>query len=249
MSTLWTFGCSYTGEYHPIVNADGTPNNYTKYKEWRGGTLPEVWPHRLARMLGYKCKNLGMGGSSNSQILWEFSKVCDQIAEGDMVIIGWTQLARFIIPENINHKTKKFSPIHPNGLEYFDKSTTGFSKETLEMMIVDKSDIKWVQDIYDWENLIENLAESKNFNVFFWSSDSKIIYEESASFKNKKKYLLQNSSKGAIDLILKSGGKTVEQETKGLIQDVHLGEFGHQKQSELFYENIIHNLGLTKKII
>jgi hypothetical protein len=42
------------------------------------------------------------------------------------------------------------------------------------------------------------------------------------------------------------GGKTIEKETKGVVQDYHLGDSGHQKQAELFYENIVHNLGLDK---
>ncbi len=249
MSTLWTFGCSYTGEYHPIINTDGSPNNYTRYKEWRGGTLPEVWPHRLARMLNYECKNLGLGGAANSQILWEFTKVCDLIEENDIVVIGWTQLSRFIIPESQNNLARGFSPVHPMGLEHYEKSTSGFSKETLEMMIVDKSNPLWVTQIYEWENLIEELSKSKKFHVFFWSSDSKIIYEESESWRNKKRYLLPMAKNGVIDYVIKSGGKTVEKETKGKVIDYHLGDIGHQKQAELFYENIVNNLGLIKKII
>ena len=41
--TLWTFGCSFTAEYHPV----GFPeqrSNYDDYKDWRGGNLPKVWP-------------------------------------------------------------------------------------------------------------------------------------------------------------------------------------------------------------
>lgn len=246
MSTLWTFGCSYTGEYHPVVNADGTPNNYTKFKEYRGGTLPEVWPHRLAKMLNYECKNLGMGGACNSQIFWEFCKVCDKIEENDIVIIGWTQLARFMIPENIDPKIKKFSPVHPNGFENFEKKFMGLSSDTLAQIIVEKSNPIWTSVIYDWENVIEDLGISKKFHTFFWSSDSKIIYNEPPNKKNKKKYLLTEAKDGVISYVMKAGGKTVEKETKGKVQDYHLGDSGHQKQAELFYGNILNNLGLTK---
>lgn len=246
MSTLWTFGCSYTAEYHPLANADGTPNNYTKFKEYRGGTLPEIWPHRLAKMLNYDCKNFGLGGACNSQIFWEFCKVCDKIEENDIVIIGWTQLARFMIPQDNNPKTKKFSPVHPNGFENFEKKFTGFSVDTLAQMIVEKSNPIWSTVIYDWENAIENLGESKNFHTFFWSSDSKIIYDEPNEWKNRKRYLLPEAKDGVISHVMKTGGKTIEKETKGNVQDYHFGDSGHQKQAELFYSNILNNLGLTK---
>ena len=117
------------------------------------------------------------------------------------------------------------------------------------MILVDRSHPLWATQIYEWENLIEELAKSKKFNVFFWSSDSKIIYSEPEEWKNKKKYLLPKAKDGVISYVIKSGGKTVIMETKNEVQDVHLGEIGHKKQAELFYENIVHNLGLIKKII
>lgn len=249
MSTLWTFGCSYTGEYHPLSFADGSPNNYTKFKEYRGGELPKVWPYRLASMLNYDCKNLGLGGACNSQIFLEFCKVCEQIKENDIVIIGWTQLARFMIPENITSSTSDFSPVQPNGFEHIQKETSGFSKSTLAEIIVEKSNPIWSSVIYDWENLLVDLSKSKKFNIFFWSSDSKIIYDDIDKLRNKKNYLLINAKDGVISHIIRLGGKTIQQETKGTVPDVHLGDSGHQKQSELFYENIIHNLGLEKNKI
>jgi len=39
--------------------------------------------------------------------------------------------------------------------------------------------------------------------------------------------------------IIKMGGKTIESETNGIVNDpVHLGESGHIVQSELFYDYI-----------
>ena len=52
MRTLWTFGCSFTAEYDPI---DGIffpfENDFDKYKKWRGGNLPSVWPTILGDKL------------------------------------------------------------------------------------------------------------------------------------------------------------------------------------------------------
>lgn len=250
MSTLWTFGCSYTGEYHPLTFADGSPNNYTKFKEYRGGELPEVWPHRLAKLLNLDCKNLGIGGAANAQIFLEFCNHSNEFDENDVVIVGWTQLSRFIIPASVDSECREFAPVHPNGFENFSKEQMGLSSDTLAQMIVEKSNPLWATVIYDWQNVMLDFAKSKKFNIFFWSSDSKIIYDDIDNLRNQKNYLLTSAKNGVISHVTKLGGKTIEKETKGVVQDHHLGDSGHQKQAELFYENIIHNLGLeNNKII
>jgi hypothetical protein len=246
MSTLWTFGCSYTDEYHPLTFSNGEPNNYTKFKEYRGGELPEVWPRRLAKFLNLECKNLGMGGSSNHQIFLEFCNHCNEFKENDIIVVGWTQLARFIIPRNVSPDTRGFTPVHPNGFENFNKKDIGLSVDTMAQMIVEKSNPLWATVIYDWQNLMVDFAKSKKFHIFFWSSDSKIIYDDIHKLKNQKNYLLTNAKGGVISHITNLGGKTIDRETKGVVQDYHLGDSGHQKQAELFYENIVHNLGLDK---
>ena len=69
MRTLWTFGCSFTAEYDPI---DGIffpfENDFDKYKKWRGGNLPPVWPTILGDKLNCKVMNCAVGGSSNYNI-------------------------------------------------------------------------------------------------------------------------------------------------------------------------------------
>jgi len=246
MSTLWTFGCSFTGEYHPLAFSNGKPNNYTKFKEYRGGELPEVWPHRLAKLLNLDCKNLGMGGAANAQIFLEFCNYCNEFNQDDIVVVGWTQLARFIIPENFYSESCGFTPVHPSGFHHFNKEQNGISNETLGEMIVEKSNPLWATVIYDWQDLMVDFAKSKKFHIFFWSSDSKIIYDDIHKLRNRKNYLLTNAKGGVIGYITRMGGKTIEKETKGVVQDYHLGDSGHQKQAELFYENIVHNLGLDK---
>jgi len=87
MKNLWTFGCSFTGEYYPLDSVP--PNNYNKYKKWKGGNLPPVWPTVLSKKLGYNCNNLGRGAMSNSSIFNTFCNISHKISNGDIVIIGW----------------------------------------------------------------------------------------------------------------------------------------------------------------
>ena len=69
--TLWTFGCSFTAEYHPVGHPQQR-SNYDDYKDWRGGNLPKVWPTVLAEMMDYDVKNCGEGGAANQTIFWKF---------------------------------------------------------------------------------------------------------------------------------------------------------------------------------
>ena len=57
MGTLWTFGCSFTAEYNPVGDKF-VRNNYDEYKDWRGGTLPDVWPTLLGKKLNLKVKKV-----------------------------------------------------------------------------------------------------------------------------------------------------------------------------------------------
>ena len=43
MNTLFTFGCSYTADYNVMTNQ--------KYNDFKGGTLPDVWPKVLSKKL------------------------------------------------------------------------------------------------------------------------------------------------------------------------------------------------------
>ena len=78
MNTLWTFGDSFTAEYFP-VDDPSQPSNYDKFKEYRGGNLPEIWPSLLSKKLGLKLENKGVGGDSNYGIFNQFINYCEQI--------------------------------------------------------------------------------------------------------------------------------------------------------------------------
>ena len=109
MKKLWVFGDSYTAEYYP-VGKDWVVSNYDLYKEYRGGNLPDVWPTILAKKLGYEVKNLGVGGSANTNIFLAFLGVCEQIEENDRVIVGWSNIKRFVAA---NFEDNNFNNILP----------------------------------------------------------------------------------------------------------------------------------------
>lgn len=243
MSKLWTFGCSFTAEYHPVDSMNGHKNNYVLYKEWLGGELPDTWPTKLGKLLQFDVENKGVGGASNDHIFGTFCDNCDSISKGDIVIIGWTQIARFWIGTYDEKQLPKFMSVLPNMNTNIDPNSTYMTSDTLDFLLVERTNRLYVEEIYYRESIIEELAKNKGFEVFFWSSDNKIIYKESKEFKNKKKYLCSESDEQIISyLIRKKNAKDVKLETKGLIKDCHYGEIGHRVQSEVFYKEISEKL-------
>ena len=102
----------------------------------------------------------------------------------------------------------------------------------------------YVEEIYDYENIIDTLAKSIGFNVYYWSVDNTVIQNLPPELLHQKKYILNelfdgDEYNGMLGVIIKNGGQTITQETNEVVNDDHFGEKGHLVQSELFYNYII----------
>jgi hypothetical protein len=237
MRTLWTFGCSFTAEYFPV----GYPNilsAYDEFKKFRGGTLPDVWPTILSKKLNYDIKNCGIGGASNYNILKQFINVLDNINEGDILIFGWTQLLRFSV---VNEKEDRFNEMLPQQSYHVN---VGFSKITIDEILVNRSHPLWAEEIQNWIKFINDYCKLKNVEVFHWNSDE-LIFDMDSKFINDKNYILPPKEKhfkicSLINYIsyFFDPHLTIKNETGNKVNDLHLGEHGHIKQAEYFYNHI-----------
>lgn len=241
MSTLWTFGCSYTAEYHPV----GAPNvysNYDKYKVYKGGILPETWPTLLAKKLNLNVKNKGVGGSSNYFIFNKFIENIDYFKEGDIIIIGWTSLLRFMWANN-----ESLFTLLPS--YYFESMNFKLiSKETFGEILINRENLHWTSEIWYWIKFINKFCELKNIKIFYWTSDENLftIY---GNFKYITNFIkIKNDYKFVWKFINSKDNykhpnyPQISMETNNEIDDGHLGEYGHKFQSEVFYNFIIKNL-------
>lgn len=259
MNKLWTFGCSFTAEYDPI---DGLyppfKNNYDKYREFKGGELPKVWPTILAEKLGYEVVNCAIGGSSNYRILMQFSDVCDKIKKNDILFFGWTQKTRFIAA---NFTQNIFNDVLPIGSTYPDLQ---FSQNTLNEILVNRTHNLWSHEVIKWIRIINIFVKNAGAEVYHWTSDENIFNIKNNNVKNDKSFIIvddedflkNEKSKdkhslmwyfthperydGNIQL-----GKIVD-ETEGLVPDNHMGEYGHKVQADFFYKHIINNTTIDK---
>lgn len=235
-NTLWTFGCSFTDEYSPI-QCD-PPNSYDLYAELRGGSLPTIWAKQLADKLKLNYKNKGNGAISNYTIFYIFCDWCSQFKKGDVIIVQWTTIYRFLFANNEN----LLHDILPS-VDYSEEH----NMKTIEDILVNRTNPIWIKELIKFTKIINELCKEKELNIFYWSySDKEYIKYIKNNFKEFDDTTWITESKGddkingLLDIITEktNNNHTIELETKGKVLDKHLGELGHNFQANYFYNYI-----------
>jgi hypothetical protein len=234
MKTLWTFGDSYTADY----SKDGEVfKSFIPYQNFKNGTLPEVWPTLLGRKLQTNVNNMASGGSSNTNIFLKFIDVCEQLSQGDIVIIGWSNNKRFI---GANFVTNQLINILPCDTDFTE---CNLSKNTIEELFYNRTHPIWLREIYGWIKIINGYCDLKNVKIYHWSSD--VDLSRHFNETNDEKHIKVPG--GYSDLMhyisdhyfnLTGLGCRIIDETNGLIKDGHFGEYGHIAQSEYLYKHL-----------
>jgi hypothetical protein len=230
---LWSFGCSFTAEYHPLNETP--PNNYDRYREFKGGELPPVWPTILSERLGLENSNKGVGASSNYHIFYQFCKFCSELKEDDVVIVGWTSPYRFILASKEYNFLQSILPKVEYRPEEYDQSV-------IDYILVNRDNPIWNEEIISFTRIIDEVCKEKKCKVFYWSFHLDVIEYIQAKYENysEDKYILGHDGE-ELDKTLRYGIErtaTIQKETKNLINDLHFGEYGHQKQANYFYNHI-----------
>lgn len=253
MRTLHLFGDSFT-EGHLL---DITFPPYKEWKTYRGGELPLCWGDLLSEKLNMKMNNLAIGGMSNSEIFQTICRHSDEFKKDDIVIINWTYPNRFrwvTWSDNI----KRYRWVRLGGNPH-DGSV--ISEDTRNDIALNKILPPYIEEVYEYEKIVEEYSKSKNFEVFFWSADIDIINNLPPERLNNRKYILHEQinklpldmdeklphigiarieiKRTIFDVFHQYGAITIGEETNWEVQDNHLGEKGHMIQSELFYKYII----------
>lgn len=204
MSNLWIFGDSYSTDF----DMKHVHQNHIDYMQLMNVNMMSYWPTLLADKLNYNLKNCAKGGNSNYQIFFDFCEKINLINDGDVILIGWALLGKFIIADN-----NQFNNIHPYGQHHY----TSISNDCLQELIKNREQNIWEKEVKNWEKLIEIISKYKSCKIIFWSG-------EENKLKNKK-----------IDVTY---CETMTNETIGAIQDSHLGISGHERLAEIFYKEL-----------
>lgn len=237
MNKLWIFGDSFSNNFTLTNN-----ENVKRYLEIIQKTEIKYWPQILAEKFNFELVNYAKGGNSNYQIFQDFCDSCHLIKENDIVIIGWGLIEKFRISEN-----NTFLNIHPSNTRSF----FNMSKETLDAVIENRKVIhlrcsdnkiidRWAWEIYTWQTAMNTLSKNRRFKLFFWSTEEpRLIYNESEECKNSRNYLCSESNKPLMNYLKDLGCLSMMDETNGMVGDSHFGILGHEKQAEIFYNEII----------
>ena len=226
MNTLWIFGDSFSSDFD-YKNLHG---NHKSYMDIFNIEHIPVWASVLGEKLGYDVKNLAKGGNSNYQIFQDYCDSCHLIQSNDIVIVGWGLIDKFRISQN-----NKVVNIHPNNTRDYEN----MSKSTLDEMIKNRREIYngidiWAGEINGWERAIDTLSKNKGYHIYFWSTEEDRLMKQ----EDKKNYLCSESKKSLIHYLRDLGCLSMSQETNNVVGDSHFGLQGHNKQAEIFYNEI-----------
>lgn len=210
MNKLYIFGCSHSALYNDIVLTDP---DMKKYYEYRGGNFPLTWSELLAQNLKLELVNTAVWGLDNYRIFEAFCNKVQQIEKGDVVIIGWSGVSRFSLYSekcnalsSINAWTTSIDTAWTTGI---DSEFANISEQTVNEILVNRDNPRWVEEVYSWMKVIEKLSKLIGFKVYFWS-----FFEEFSKLC-------------IINDIIKLGGEHIITETNNEVVNYHLGEKGH----------------------
>lgn len=155
MSTLWTFGDSFTESYNEkyIWAKD--------YIQWKGYT-PKVYSEILSEELNTNLMNLAVGGSDNYTILHSFINVIEQIQLDDILIFGWSSVVRFRLADDLKN-WKPLLPNYNNNLKFLKD----ISKETIDEILVNRTSSLYINEVNNYIKLINHTL--KNNLVIHWT--------------------------------------------------------------------------------
>jgi len=261
---LFAFGDSYTEGY----KVDAPFHPYTQYLKTLGfefdidsehpyEKLPPIWTEHLSELFKCPVFNYGKGGIGNDDIFQRICQASDKFKKGDIVIINWTYLHRFLwgADKNLHPWAKpKIYNISISHQIYDELKDLGLTEDIRNIICKNRMLKSWIDVIKGYEKIIFQLAEDRGFKVYIWSTDTYyyehidydikdekyIMYDEILKTKenhNKHPYVNDNifhqvlDNNGAISLEVEG-----EKYYNSIVEDSHhRGGIGHKIQADLFY--------------
>lgn len=237
---LFVFGCSNSALYHTETL------EYRQYRDYRNGSFPLTWSEMLSNQLDCELVNYAIPGSSNDSIKMELVKHVREYRKNDIVIIGWTFINRFMWIDRIKNNWVHYQHMHSDKMD--------ISYDTHSEILLHRehnpSNYLIIKEIYEWMDMIDYLSMIIGFKVYYWECDGRIfsnyhmnlgstgIILNSDYLKFDGRHLLDANDNTIFKYVENNGGKTIRDETKNLVNDLHWGESGHIVVADKFYKHI-----------
>jgi len=223
MNRLWVFG-----DNSSCIFGKTKERRFEYYRRYRNGNFPSSWSEILSNKLDFKLNNYAVAGQSNYDIFEWFCKMSTNLQENDIVLIGWSFVQRFRL---YDEHSMDYITIRPNALTHSNVPTllNGISLDTVNQTLENRNNSKWIEEVNNWEILINNYCQLKKCKVFYWSFDEKL---------NKQHYI-GGLHPNFRDYLISIGAEDITKETNGQLIDNNFGEKGHLIQSEYFHTFLI----------
>lgn len=231
---LWTFGCSHTQLIKIMAEEDierGFNSTFVEYLNLYNNNPPLGWSQHLAEDLDLHLMNRGSGSNSNQQIFSDFIHDIDEIKEGDVLIIQWSDTIRF--------RTSKHNK------EFISNSPTNIDEDSPYLgMLLNREKSIWVEEVYEYSRIILEWAKLKNIKILFWFMNEVPVWEELKENwvqwidDTSEEWGPQQSFNANEWVQIKTDGKAkIKDEVD--IDDEHFGEQGNLYLSKLIFNNYI----------
>jgi hypothetical protein len=222
MNNLWIFGDNSSS-----IFGETKERRYYYYNQYRKGKFPKTWSELLSENLNLHLKNYAIGGQSNYDIFEWFCKLSTSIQKDDVVIIGWSSIQNFRL---VNQQDGEFISIRPGALKYVNEPgfLNGINLTTIDELHNNRTNETWYSELFNWENLINLLAKTIGFKIYYWTFDIKI----------HKPYYIGGDVLNLYEHLKTIGAETITVETNNQLIDNQFGEKGQQIQYEYFLKHI-----------
>ena len=104
----------------------------------------------------------------------------------------------------------------------------GINLTTIDELHNNRSNETWYSELFNWENLINLLAKTIGFKVYYWTFD----------IKTHKSYYIGGDVPDLYEHLKTIGAETITVETNNQLTDNQFGEIGQRIQYEYFLKHI-----------
>jgi len=257
---LHCFGDSYTEGYKNDMK-------FPPYEEYRKSLgvdnpqdMPPIWSEILGKKLGMESVNHGKGGASNHETLLRICEQSKNFKKGDIVIINWTYVQRCLWDADTNlndmnkynHPYNNLTSVTPHQGEHYDPNN--LYKKTYDIIAINRLTFSWTYEVLRYQEIIDTLSTAMGFDVYYWFTDNYLFNNlKKIEDVNQPKYIIHDLIRNWDSNILKGdrelacipfnifreyGAKTISEDSKKDVDEMHLGGTGHKVQANIFYSYI-----------
>jgi len=194
---VWIFGDSFSAPF------DGSNKWSSDYIKWKG-YKPKTFGDIIAEKLGVGAMNIAKNGTCNDSIHESICENINEVREGDIIIIGWSNIRRF----RLANKSGKWENVLWSGLYKTLENLQDISEETVEQIFINRT-----SPLYNDEFM-------KRINFLNWAFRNNIILHWTP-FPEQFEMV-----QGFLDI------ESIQMETGGEVQDTHYSELGHRQVAE-----------------